>query len=322
MRIVVLHSDVAADAPPDELDTLVVAQGIAAALMARGHVAVQTPFVPDPEGLKACLAGADLVFNLVESVFGQDDLAALAPAMLERLGVAYTGSAAAALALTADKPASKRILRSAHLPTPDWAERPQWNRLRENVRYIVKSATADASVGLDDDAVVSGLAAVRARARQSAVEHGGRWFAEAYIEGREFNVAVLEEAGGPRVLPVAEMRFSGWAADRPKIVGYAAKWDNASDDAVKTVRAFGIEKNEPALDGRLRALALEAWRLFGLAGYARVDFRVDEAGAPTILEINPNPCLEQGAGYAAAAREAGYTYDELIEQIVHAALRD
>ena len=322
MRIVVLHSDVAADAPPDELDTLVAAQGVAAALMARGHVAMQTPFVPDPQELKARLAGADLVFNLVESVFGQDDLAALAPAMLERLGVAYTGSAAAALALTADKPASKRILRAAQLPTPDWTEAPEWRGLRDGTRYIVKSATADASIGLDDGAVVSGAVAVRARARKSTAEHGGRWFAEAYVEGREFNVALLEEAGNLRVLPVAEMCFSGWTADRPKIVGYAAKWDDASEDAVKTVRAFGVEKDQPALDRRLRALAMEAWRLFGLAGYARVDFRVDETGAPIILEINPNPCLEHGAGYAAAAREAGYTYDALIEQIVHAALRD
>lgn len=322
MRIAVLHSDVAADAPPDELDTLVTAEGVAAALMARGHVAVQTPFVADPADLKARVAGADVVFNLVESVFGQDELAALAPAMLERLGLAYTGSAAAALAITADKPASKRILRAAGLPTPDWAEPPHWDGLGEGARYIVKSATADASVGLDDDAVVSGLAAVRARAKKSVAEYAGRWFAEAYVEGREFNVAVLEEAGGPRVLPIAEMRFIEWAAERPKIVGYAAKWDEASDDAVKTVRAFGLEKTEPALERRLREQALEAWRLFGLGGYARVDFRVDEAGAPAILEINANPCLEQGAGFAAAAREAGYSYDALIEQIVHAALRD
>lgn len=322
MRIAVLHSDVAADAPPDERDTLVVAESIAAVLKTRGHVSVQAPFVADPAALRARVADADIVFNLVESVFGQDDLSALAPAMLERLGVVYTGAGAAPLALTADKPATKRILRAAGLPTPDWAEPPEWSGLSEAKRYIVKAATADASVGLDDDAVVMGMAAVRARAKKSAAEFGGRWFAEAYVEGREFNVAVLEEAGVPRVLPIAEMRFTGWAADRPKIVGYAAKWDESCDDAVKTVRAFGLEKTEPALERRLREQALEVWRLFGLCGYARVDFRVDEDGAPTILEINPNPCLEQAAGYAAAAREAGYTYDALIEQIVHAAFRD
>jgi D-alanine-D-alanine ligase len=65
----------------------------------------------------------------------------------------------------------------------------------------------------------------------------------------------------------------------------------------------------------LRDLALRAWDLFGLRGYARVDFRVDEKGAPTILEINPNPCLEPGAGFAAAASEAGYAFADMIEHI-------
>lgn len=321
MRIAVLHSDVAADAPPDELDTLVSAEAVATSLMACGHVAVQVAFVPEPEALKARVADADLVFNLVESVYGRDDLAALAPALLERLGAAYTGSNAAALVVTADKAAAKRILRAAGLPTPDWAEPPAWHGLADDTRYIVKSVTADASLGLDDASVVTGRG-VRARARQSAGVHGGRWFAEAYVEGREFNVALLEDNGAPRVLPIAEMRFVDWAEDRPKIVGYAAKWDGASEDAVKTVRHFGLEMDTPELDARLRELSLAAWRLFGLSGYARVDFRVDRAGHPLILEINPNPCLEPGAGFAAAARQAGLSHDALVDHIVHAALHD
>ncbi len=164
MRILVLHSDVAADARPDELDTLVAAEAIAAALMEEGHVAVQAPFVPEPAALAAQVSGADLVFNLVESVYRQDELAMLAPAMLERLGVRYTGANAAAIALTADKPATKRVLRAAGLATPAWAQAPRWDGLADDVRYIVKSATADASIGLDDASVVQGVDAVTAPA--------------------------------------------------------------------------------------------------------------------------------------------------------------
>jgi D-alanine-D-alanine ligase len=68
-------------------------------------------------------------------------------------------------------------------------------------------------------------------------------------------------------------------------------------------------------------LAVECWRLFGLAGYARVDFRCDEAGRPWILEINANPCLLPGAGFAAALERAGIGYDEGIQLILDAALR-
>ncbi len=321
MQVLVLHSDIAPDAPPDELDTLVTADAVVHALEAGGHRVTRAAFTPDPKALKAITADADAVFNLVESVGGNGLAAAVAPAMLEQLGLRYTGGTAAAIALTGDKPAAKRILRAARLPTPNWTEPPRWDGLG-TARMIVKSATEDASIGLDDGAVVAGRAAVRARAADSAARFGGRWFAEAYVEGREFNVAILEDANGPRLLPLAEMRFVDWAAERPKIAGYAAKWDDGSPDATATVRAFGTEAREPALAAALRELSLKAWTLFGLRGYARVDFRVDEAGAPTILEINPNPCLEPLAGFAAAAAEAGLSYGALIAHILDAATND
>lgn len=321
MHILVLHSDVAPDAPPDEQDTIVTAKAVAVALTARGHGAALAPFVPKTDRLRAQAAGFDVVFNLVESVEGQGLLACIAPLLLERLGAAYTGSPAATIALAGDKPMAKRVLRAAGLPTPDWAEPPQWNGIAEDARTIVKSASEDASIGLDDAAVVSGRDAVMARAERSAARYGGRWFAEAYVEGREFNVAVLEEVAGPRVLPVAEMRFTDWPADRPKIVGYAAKWDETSADAERTVRRFGVEKDEPAFGRTLHALALKAWTLFGLKSYARVDFRAGATGEPVILEINPNPCLEPQAGFTAAAAEAGYSYAELVENIAAAAVR-
>ncbi|MBU6442905.1 MAG: D-alanine--D-alanine ligase [Alphaproteobacteria bacterium] len=321
MRVLVLHSDVAPDAPPDELDTLVTAEAVLKALAANSHRAARAAFVPDPAALKAVTAQADVVFNLVESVGGNGLAACVAPALLEQLGLRYTGSPAAAIALTGDKPAAKRILRACGLPTPDWAEPPRWDGLGA-ARMIVKSATEDASVGLDDAAVVADCAAVRARAAASAARFGGRWFAESYVEGREFNIAMLEGPDGPCVLPIAEMRFVDWAAGRPKIVGYAAKWDEASPDATGTVRVFGLEAREPALAAALRELSLKSWALFGLKGYARVDFRVDEAGAPMILEINPNPCLEPLAGFGAAAAEAGLGYGALIARILDAATDD
>jgi D-alanine-D-alanine ligase len=183
----------------------------------------------------------------------------------------------------------------------------------------VKSATEDASLGLDDDSVVTGREASVARASRCASEFGGRWFAEAYIEGREFNVSLLEENGGPRVLPIPELRFLHWPAEKPRIVGYASKWDDASTESENTVRAFGLMSGEPALARRLSELAVAAWTLFGLRGYARVDFRVDQAGNPLILELNPNPCIEPHAGFVAAAAEAGMSYDQVVEQILSTA---
>ena len=320
-RVLILHSDVAPDAPPDELDTLYQVESIEAALLERGHTVTSAAFVRDEGSLAELIQShsPDVIFNLVEAVDGSGKLAVGIPGMLDRIGVAYTGADEHALTLTGDKPRAKRALRHAGLPTSDWGEPPDFVGVGSAVPLIVKSALEDCSFGLDDASVVQGIEAARARAAYCARTYGGRWFAESYIEGREFNIAVLQSGNGPHVLPLAEMTFQEWQPGRPRIVGYKAKWDDDSFESTRTVRAFGIEDENPILADRLRSLAAAAWNLFQLTGYARVDFRVDERNEPKILEINPNPCLSPDAGFAAAAARAGISYPELAERIVLAA---
>ena len=160
------------------------------------------------------------------------------------------------------------------------------------------------SLGLDAGSVVKGADAARAikeRALRWKTEH----FAEGYIEGREFNLALIERDGAVAVLPIAEIVFEGLAAGEPRIVGYDAKWTPDSAAYIGTPRRFGLEADAPELAARLSELARAAWTCFDLAGYARVDFRVDRDGAPFILEVNVNPCLSPDAGFAAAAAQAG-----------------
>ncbi len=321
MKVLILHSDVPPDAPPEDQDTLIAAEAIAKALISRGYEAPLAAFEPELDYVRALMAhhAPAVVFNLVEGIEGKGHLAYVAPRLLDEVGVPYTGAGADALIATSDKPLSKRLFRDAGVPTPDWSEPPDWNGLYAEVRYIVKSADEDASVGLDDSSVVAG-SDVPARAELSMGRFGGPWFAERYVDGREFNIAMLEERGGPRVLPMAEMTFEEWPSARPKIVGYIAKWDDRSFESTRTVRKFGVEESEPALAMALSHYSACAWDLFKLRGTARVDFRVDEAGQPLLLEVNPNPGIAPDAGFAAAADRAGLSYAELVEKIVLAAL--
>lgn len=313
MKILVLHSDIAADAPPEELDTLIAAEAVANALAARGHDVEQAPFRQELAQDVLASLRPDVVFNLVEGVDGQGRLAPMAPRMLEALALRFTGATAGAMTVTNDKPLTKKRLREAGLATPDWAVPPHWQGLGGG-KWIVKAALEDASLGLDDQCVVE-AAGVKARAQQCAARFGGEWFAERYVEGREFNIAMLDG----EVLPMAEMRFERWPEGKPRIVGYDAKWEEDSTGWNGTVRAFGVEKNEPALSDRLASACRKVWRLFALTGFARVDFRVPDDGRPLILEINTNPCISPDAGFAAAAAEAGLSYERLIEAIVEAA---
>ncbi|HUO01632.1 MAG TPA: hypothetical protein VMU31_02560, partial [Rhizomicrobium sp.] len=246
MKILVLHSDVAADAPPEELDTLIAADAVARALSARGHEAEQAPFRREQLQLLLAQTAPEIVFNLVEGIDGQGRLAPIAPDMLAAEGARFTGATAQAMALTNDKPFTKQMLREVGLATPDWAVPPDWLGLGDG-KWIVKAALEDASLGLDDHCVVE-AGDVKARAHQCAARFGGDWFAERYVEGREFNIAVLD--GG--VLPMAEMRFEHWPEGKPRIVGYDAKWEEDSAGWNGTVRAFGVEKNEPQLAEALK----------------------------------------------------------------------
>ena len=229
MNVLVLHSDVAPNAPPDEVDTLIAADAVAAALKMQRHEVSLAAFTSDPDRFERLMdsVNADVVFNLVEGINGLGQHAPIAPRMLDDCGAVFTGADAIAMATTNDKPLTKRKLREAGVATPDWTEPQSWRGLKD-ATYIVKSALEDASYGLDDGCVVTGKENVKVRAADCCLKHGGRWFAEEFIDGREFNIAVLQGPDGPAVLPMAEMVFESWPADRPRIVGYTAKWDDAS----------------------------------------------------------------------------------------------
>ena len=147
MKVLVLHSAIAPDAPPEEQDTLIAAEAVEAALAARGHAASRAGYVKDRAVLEALLRASapDIVFNLVEGVDGLGGLAPQAPRALRELGWRFTGVGAEAMDLTNDKPRTKALLRQASLPTPDWCMAPDWDGLDERA-WIVKAALEDASL--------------------------------------------------------------------------------------------------------------------------------------------------------------------------------
>jgi len=321
MRIVVLHEAVSDGAPPDATDLLAQVQAVEAALRQQGNDVQRLVFAADLASTRERLRALqpDCVFNLVESVLGEERLQLLAPALLESLGIPFTGAPYRAFLGTANKPFSKRCLRDAGLPTPNWwdpSDAATW-QTDLGARAIVKSVWEHGSVGLDAACVLDLPAQRHECIRRLAAPSQ---FAEAFVEGREFNVSLLDGATGPVVLPPAEIVFLDWPASAPRIVDYGAKWDPDSLAYSRTQRRFDFPRTDGALLAELQRLARAAWDLFGLRGYGRVDFRVDVAGQAWILEVNTNPCLTPDAGFAAALERAGIAYADALAGIVrHAA---
>lgn len=326
MKAVILHSEVSQEASPDDLDTLDQVEGVARALAELGHETVNVTFSLNLKNLSAELAriAPDVAINLVETVGGAGRLIHLAPSLLEHLSIPYTGCPAEAIFVTSGKTLAKKTLTGAGLPTPMWvssdegADGPDFSP----GRFIVKSAWEHASLGLDEHSVIHAQTSQSLldilRERENA--DGSEWFAERFVEGREFNVPILADGDGPRILPVSEIVFDAYPEGKVRVVGYRAKWEAESFEYNNTPRRFDFPESDHALIKQMEMLALNCWSVFGLAGYARADFRVDENGKPWILEINANPCIAPDAGFEASARRAGLSYNDIVGSLVEDAL--
>ncbi|MFW5734285.1 MAG: D-alanine--D-alanine ligase family protein [Oceanidesulfovibrio sp.] len=330
MRTGVVHSDVGATPRPDDMDTLIQAEAVAAGLTNSGH---EVLLLPARQPVRHVLEELDrkrveLVFNLVETLGGTSESAYLLPSALEQASLPFTGAGSQALLVSGNKLAAKRLMRSAGISTPIWEESgASVGTSSSDSRfwpgpYIVKSVWEHGSHGLDADSVMpfASKAAIHSALARKQRESGGAWFAEAYVAGREFCVGILEQEGHPRVLPIYEIHFTG-EAESPWLVDYAAKWDESSDMAQATSRRWEFQAEDQWLLDRMEATALHCWRLFRLSGYARVDMRVDSVGVVHVFDVNANPCLSQDAGFAAQLERAGLDLNRGLEHIVDAAMR-
>ena len=324
MRIAILYGALKENARPDEADSLVQAEMVSGVLSRQGHRLCLVEAALDLAETARQLSrfDPDLVFNLVDDIQGRGELIHLAPSLLDQLALPYTGAGAWALYATSNKPLAKRLMVEAGLPTPDWITKDGSGRLETDRpgTMIVKSVWDHGSVGLDADSLVR---SAKPEAIHTLLEgREGEWFAESYIEGREFNAALLQDGPKVQVLPLSEIEFVGFGPGQPRVVDYRAKWDESSFEYHHTPRRFGHPASDRGLLRRLAELAQECWRVFELRGYARVDFRVDKRGRPWILEINANPCLSPDAGFMATAKRAGLNPVQVVDRLVSCARTD
>lgn len=321
MKVAIVHAEIPENAAPDDLDTLEQAEGVARALEELGHEAVTVTFSLDLKKAADELGKIkpDIVFNLVESVDGSGRLIHLAPSLFDHLSIPYTGCGSEAMFTTSNKILAKKILDSAGLPTPSWLVSGDYTEKASFTpgKYIVKSALEHASVGLDEDSVIRASAAIELLEIIADREsRGGQWYAERFVDGREFNVPMLAGSDGPRILPVSEIVFDAYPEGKERVVGYRAKWEAHTFEYQNTPRRFDFAQSDLSIVTGLKDIALRCWELFSLDGYTRVDFRVDENGKPWILEINANPCITPEAGFEASATQAGLVYTDIVKALV------
>ncbi len=320
----------------DDLDSDITVDSLVAALEAGGHRATflegNLSLIEELPRLKP-----DICFNISEGHWG-DSRESHVPALLEMLRQPYTGSGVLTLALTLDKPMTKRVLAFHDLPTPAFqvferADEP----LDDDLRFplFVKPSREGTGMGVSGQSVVHDEAALRQQLHEQLARYQQPILVERFIRGREVTVGVVgnlrppvarrmpddETArrvlGGLRFLPPLEVDFRAY----PETEG------GVYTNRMKTEWAHDFHYLCPApLDAaqvaQLNRLTAAVFRVTGCRDVARVDFRLDadDGDRPYILEVNPLPGLYPGlSDLVLEAAAEGTSYAELINAILDAA---
>lgn len=316
--VIIYHSPLPENAPADELDVLDQVDFFRTGLQELGFLVNELPFPADLITLEEqlLLMKPAFVVNLVETLLGSGRLVHIAPAFFEHFNIPYTGCSASAIFQTSDKILAKKLMLFTGIQTPDFFtfDQPPTPAQIENASWIVKSVMEHASFGLCESKPLLFSSLQEISNRVANEQNPWHFFAEKYIHGREFNLSLIGDLQNPEVLPPAEIRFN-YPPLKPRIVGYKAKWDENSFEYKNTNRSFDFNADDQHLLAQLKDIAVKCWKTFGLNGYARVDFRVDESGQIYVLEINANPCIAANSGFVAAAAKAGYTGTDIVRKI-------
>ena len=256
-----------------------------------------------PAALRA-LQRYDVVFNLCEGVLGNPRFEMNFALALEMAGVAFTGCDPLATALCIDKLRAKNLLAAAGIPVP-----------RANVLpAIVKPSTEDAGIGIDASSIVRTAEELAFKVREIEATYAQPALVEEFIDGREFNQALL--LGRP--LPPGEVLFADELAPHERVVGWKAKWAAGSREDRATVNRTPADVDDATRE-RIAAICTAAERTLGIGGYCRFDLRQSRSGELFLVDVNPNPDIGRGTGYRKALDAAGIAFSDFLRTLIMAA---
>jgi D-alanine-D-alanine ligase len=285
-------------------------------------------FLDDHSNLIARLgnpeAKIDFVLNLCDEGFNNEATKELhIPALLEILGLKYTGGDPQCLAYCYDKSLVRGIASELDVPVPAaftvMPEDTAFINLPLEFPLIVKPNFGDSSVGITIDSVcynVNQLEQAITRVRQ-VVGFDEPVLVEQYLTGKDISVGII---GNPpdacQVLPIIEEDYSAIPEGMPRICGYEAKWDSSSI-YFQGVRSI-VADLPPETTGFLTASCLKLFERLGCRDYARFDWRFDDNTTPRLLEVNPNPGWCWDGHLARMAEFAGMDYRAMLREILRA----
>ena len=266
----------------------------------------------------------DIVFNIAEGLRGASREAQI-PALLEMLGIPYTGSDPVTLGLCLDKSRAKEILSHYRIPNSPFHVLTSLDEVAKvQVSYpaIVKPLHEGSSKGIYNTSVVKNVHKLRAEVGKVLIEYGQPALVEKFLTGREFTVALLGNGSTVKTLPIVEIHFDSLPQGMTRVYSYEAKWILDQLENPLDVHRCPAPL-EPDLQQKIESICKQAFRLLGCRDWCRIDVRLDEHGEPYILELNPLPGIlpnpDEHSCFPQAARAAGLSYNQMINSVLDAA---
>jgi len=319
--ILILFNKISKNPTTDELDVLDQVQIVSGALIQLNYTVkeLQLDMNLDQAVRKIRKLNPFIIFNLAEAIHNKGEFAYLAPAILSYLNIPFTGNPLVPMFFSSNKVLAKKELKRIGIPTPSWVTLDEIRKIRSNKKYILKPIWEEGSFGLDEDSIFVGsdknyISSIKEKNKNY-------FFLEEFIEGREFNVSIIGTKKGPKMLPVAEMKFLKYPQGKPKIMGYTAKWKEKSFEYMHTKRTFTIPARDQDIEKKIIEICRKCWIKLGFKGYVRVDFRLGANRIPYVIDLNLNPCISPSGGFVAASEKAGYKFTEVIELLLEEALK-
>ncbi len=317
-NVIIYHSPISEASTKDDLDVLEEANFFFQNLQKLNYQPIILPFEVNLQQIisEIKIHYPEFVVNLVETINGNGKMIAVAPLIFEHLKLKYTGNSAESIFKTSDKLIAKDLFLRYEIPTPKYFSLTTSNEINieKNEQFLLKSRWEHASIGLENKLFNDKTLIINKL--ENYLKEGKEFFAEKYIDGREFNISILSLDSKPFVLPFAEMKFIDFPNEKPKIISYDAKWNENSFDYQHTQRSFETSEKDSELFSELKFICEKIWKVFSLRGYVRVDFRIDKNNSPYVLEVNTNPCISLDSGFLAATEQAHLSHTEIISQII------
>ena len=258
-----------------------------------------------------------VAFNLLEEFDGYPLFDQHVVSYLELKKQKYTGCNPRGLTLTHDKALANKILTYHRIHVPRFAVFPVNRNVRRPNRLkfplFVKSVSDEGSVGIAQASLVRDDEKLKERVSFIHRQNETAAIAEEYVEGREVYVGVI---GNQRLLTYTpwELVMKNLPEGAPNIATGKVKWD------VEYQKKVGLVTQPAAIEEPIRKeferLSKRVYRILGLSGYARIDYRLTEEGRIYLLEVNPNPQIAHQEDFADSAEHCGVTYEALLQKII------